>query len=145
LARAFCQLANQDHQTSVRAAACRRILAAAGAAPTLVAGEKRLCTALLRQWPGRCFAKNGAEGVYAVALAPDPARRRFPGALGLAIKCDDGSERGYQPVVVDLLQRLGALPAQLPPALQAFHALPVHNTQKLLVGTVHCVAPWPLP
>lgn len=145
LARAFCQLANQDGQGSVRAAACRRILAAAGAAPTLVAGEKRLCTALLRQWPGRCFAKNGAEGVYAVALAPDPARRRFPGALGLAIKCDDGSERGYQPVVVDLLQRLGALPAQLPPELQAFHALPVHNTQKILVGTAHCAAPWPLP
>lgn len=145
LAQAFCRLANPGDQGPVRTAACRRIVAAAAAAPTLVAGAGRFCTALLRQWPGECFAKNGAEGVYAVALAPDPDRRRWPGALGLAIKIDDGHERGYQPVVVDLLQRLGALPVELPPALAAFHRLPVWNTQKLQVGTVHAVVRWDLP
>ena len=144
LARAFCQLANPARLSAVRAHACRRILDAAGRAPALLAGEKRFCTTLLRQWPGACFAKNGAEGVYAVALAPDPARRRCPGALGVAIKTDDGSERGYQPVVVDLLQRLGALPAELPPALAAFHRQPVWNTQRRQVGTVHSVVPWEL-
>jgi L-asparaginase II len=99
----------------------------------------------LWQWPGRVFAKNGAEGVYAVALAPDPARARFPGALGLAIKIDDGSERGYQPVVVDLLQRLGALPTELPPPLRAFWRQSILNTQQKLVGEVASCARWELP
>jgi L-asparaginase II len=142
LARSFCRLANPTGLPPVRAAACRTILDAAGSAPELVAGEQRLCTALLRQWPGRCFAKNGAEGVYAVALLPDPQRPRWPGALGIAIKIDDGNERGYQPVLVDLLRWLGALPAQLPPALAAFHRPPLHNTQQKLVGAIECVWPW---
>lgn len=145
LARAFCRLANPAGLGAVRAAACRRILDAAGQVPALVAGERRLCTALLRQWPGRGFAKNGAEGVYAVAVAPDPARRPWPGALGIAVKVDDGSERGYQPVVVDLLQRLGVLPAVLPDALSAFGELPILNTQQRRVGEVRSVFPWPLP
>ncbi len=142
LARSFCRLANPDGLPPVRAAACRTILDATGRAPELVAGDQRFCTALLRQWPGRCFAKNGAEGVYAVALAPDPARPRWPGALGIAIKIDDGAERGYQPAIVDLLQWLGALPASLPPALARFHRQPVQNTQQKLVGAVECVLPW---
>ncbi len=142
LARAFANLANPASLPSVRASACRRILDAVGRAPALLAGEKRFCTALLRQWPGRVFAKNGAEGVYAVALAPDPARVRWPQALGIAVKVDDGAERGYQPVVVDLLRWLGALPDDLPPPLAAFHRMPIHNTQKLLVGEVACTHAW---
>jgi L-asparaginase II len=145
IARAFCSLANPDAAGPVRAAACRRILAAAGAAPALLAGERRLCTALLRQWPGRVFAKNGAEGLYAVALAPDPARGRFRGALGVVVKVDDGDERGYRGVVVDLLQRLGALPSPLPEALAAFHRVELRNTQQLVVGDVRPAVAWPLP
>ncbi len=144
LARSFANLANPDGHGAVRAGACRRILDAVGRAPELLAGDKRFCTALLRQWPGRVFAKNGAEGVYAVALAPDPARARFPQALGIAIKIDDGAERGYQPVVVDLLQQLGALSRELPPALAAFHRQTLRNTQKLVVGEVACVHGWGL-
>lgn len=144
LARAFSRLANPDGLPSVRAAACRRILAAAGRAPTLLAGERRFCTALVRTWPGRCFAKNGAEGVYAVALAPDPRRPRWPSGLGIAIKIDDGAERGYQPVVVELLRRLGAFAGdEVPPALQPFHRLPIDNTQGRRTGEVECVAEWP--
>lgn len=145
LALAFCRLANPAGLPAVRAAACRRILAAVGFAPALLAGERRLCTALLRQWPGRAFAKNGAEGVYAVALAPDPARPRWPGALGLAVKIDDGSERGYQPVVVDLLVRLGALPPALPKEVATFAPIAIDNTQHKHVGDVRCVQRWALP
>lgn len=145
LARAFARLVNPAAHAPVRARACQRILAAVGEAPVLLAGERRFCTALVRQWPGRAFAKNGAEGVYAVALAADPARVHWPGPLGIAIKIDDGAERGYQPVVVELLQRLGALPAVLPPALAAFAPLPIDNTQGRRVGEVRSQVPWPLP
>lgn len=143
LARAFARLANPVGQPPVRAAACRRILDAAGREPALVAGERRFCTALLRQWPGRAFAKNGAEGVYAVALAPDPSRARWPLGIGIAVKIDCGSERGYQPVVVDLLRHLGAFAGgEVPPALAAFHRQPIVNTQKRPTGDVHCTVDW---
>ncbi len=146
LARAFCRLANPVGLSPVRATACRTILDAAGRAPSLLAGERRFCTALLRAWPGRVFAKNGAEGVYAVALAPDPQRRRWPRAFGIAVKVDDGNERGYQPVIIDLLVRLGAFAGgQVPTAAAVFHRLAIHNTQQKLVGDVHCVWPWSLP
>jgi L-asparaginase II len=66
----------------------------------------------------------------------------LPGALAIAVKIDDGAERGYQPVVVDVLRWLGALPPELPPALAAFHVQPLHNTQRLHVGDVRCVFDW---
>jgi len=143
MARSFCRFANHDALSPVRAGSCRSILEAVGAAPVLLAGEQRLCTALVRQWPGRVFAKNGAEGVYVMALAPDPQRRRFPGALGIAVKADDGAERGYQPVVVDLLRWLGAFGGDaVPEPLQRFWRLPISNTQKRQVGEVHSVVAW---
>lgn len=143
LARAFCQLANPIGLAPVRSDACRAILEAVGQAPVLLAGEQRLCTALVRTFPGKSFAKNGAEGVYVLALAPDARRVRYPGALGIAIKADDGAERGYQPVVIDLLRWLGAFEGDVVPApLQRFERIAIGNTQKIQVGEVHCVAEW---
>ncbi|MEC8253686.1 MAG: asparaginase [Planctomycetota bacterium] len=143
MARAFCRFANHDRLSSVRSEACRTVFEAVGAAPALLAGEQRLCTALVRQWPGRAFAKNGAEGVYVMSLMPDPARDRLPGALGVAVKVDDGAERGYQPVVVDLLRWLGAFSSgEVPAPLQRFWRVPVANTQKQQVGEVRSVVDW---
>jgi L-asparaginase II len=142
LARAFASLADPDGLPLPRAAACRAIVAAAGREPLLFAGEHRLCTALLRALPGRILPKNGAEGVYALALPPDPARRACPAGVGIAVKVDDGGERGYQPVLLDLLLRLGALDPPLPPALAAFHVQPVVNTRGERVGEARCAVDW---
>ena len=143
LAAGFCSFANHERLGAVRSASCRTIFEAVGAAPELLAGEQRLCTALVRQWPGRAFAKNGAEGVYVMALQPDPRRVRFPGAIGIAVKADDGAERGYQPVVVDLLRWLDAFDGQEVPApLQRFWRVPISNTQKVAVGEVRAVVDW---
>ncbi len=118
---------------------------AAGRAPVLVAGERRLCTTLLRTWPGRVFAKNGAEGVYTLAIGPDVCRDRWPNGLGIAVKIDDGAERGYQPVVVDLLRALGLFGSDAVPApLERFHRIALHNSQQRLVGDVHTVMEWGL-
>jgi L-asparaginase II len=142
LARAFARLANPVGLPAVRAAACQRILAAAGAEPVLLAGERRLCTALVRSAPGRLFAKNGAEGVYALALAPDPARRPCPGGVGIAVKVDDGNSRGYEPLVVDLLAHLGCFPGGVPAPLQEFWRQPLRNTRGELVGEARCAVEW---
>jgi L-asparaginase II len=143
LARAFGRLANPERLAPVRAAACRRILAAVGHEPVLLAGEQRLCTALVRTRPGAVFAKNGAEGVYAVALSPDPSRR-WPGALGVAVKVDDGQTRAYQPVVIDLLRWLGVFgDGALPEAFAPFWRPLVYDTRKQVVGDASCVVSWP--
>lgn len=142
LARAFARLANPSDLGSVRRAACERIHEAVRREPSLVAGQQRLCTALLKSVPAVRFAKNGAEGVYAVALAPDPSRVRCPHAIGIAVKIGDGSDRGYLPVVVDLLLHLGALPHTVPAPLVPFHVQTVKNTRDQEVGFVRCVHPW---
>lgn len=108
----------------------------------MLAGQGRLCTALLRHAPAVVFPKNGAEGVYAVALGPDPARVRCPQAVGIAVKCADGADRGYFPVVVDLLRHLGALPDGVPNALAEFHAARVRNTRDEEVGEIRCAVAW---
>ncbi len=149
LARAFCNLANPAQLDPVRAAACRTVQAAIAEAPFFLEGDAGLCTALVKALPGRCVPKNGAEGVYAVALAPDPARTRFPGALGVAVKIDDGAQRGYQAVVVETLRWLGAFgegsrsDGAVPQPLAVFHRPPIDNTQRRRVGEVRCTAEWP--
>ena len=135
LAKAFFRVANPDRLSSVRSAGCRMLMDAVNLEPVTLAGEGRLCTALLRSTPGRFYPKNGAEGVYAIGVCGSDGE-----GLGIAIKVSCGHERGYIPVVVDLLQRLGVWD-EVPPTLADFHEMPVYNTQKLLVGAVRSVLP----
>jgi L-asparaginase II len=101
MARGFARLGAPDRLPAPVAAACRRIADAIRAHPEMVAGRKRFDTDLLRTAAGRVVCKSGAEAVQAVAV---PSRR-----LAFAVKCDDGADRGYRPVVVELLRRLGVL------------------------------------
>ena len=142
LARGFARLANPSGLGPVRSAACERIHQAVRAEPAMLAGQQRLCTALLKSVPSLRFAKNGAEGVYAVALGPDPARAHCPEAVGIAVKIGDGSDRGYFPVVVDVLRHLGAFVNGVPNALQSFHVQKIVNTRDQQVGEVRCAQSW---
>ena len=131
LARAFCRLMNPSGQGAVREAACAVIRSAIDAAPVHLAGEGRLGTLLVRSAPGRVVPKNGAEGIYAVAGVG------LRGAFGLAVKVRDGAERGYFPVVVAALERLGLWPdGTVPEALRAFACVPILNTNRERVGEV---------
>ncbi len=65
--------------------------------PELVGGTDRDATRLMSGLPG-LLAKDGAEGVYAVALGSGAA---------VAIKIDDGAARARTPVLVRELRRLG--------------------------------------
>ena len=127
LARGFGRLATPTSGPPGRSAASRAMLEAVTAFPRIFSGAGRLEEALLTALPGKIFPKNGAEGIYAIGLAGT--------GLGIAIKVDDGNERGYFPVVVALLQRLGVF-GEVPPSLERFRRLPILNTQKLVVGHV---------
>ena len=79
-----------------RAAAARRIRAAAAAHPFMVAGTGRFDTELMATLSTRAFVKTGAEGVHCGAL-PELG-------LGFAIKCDDGAGRAAQVITAALVR-----------------------------------------
>lgn len=130
LARGFANLTNPRGQSAVRTQACETLLTAISAHPEVLAGEGRICTALIRELPGAIYTKNGAEGVYAFGL---PGR-----GIGGAIKIEDGQQRGYFPVVIEILRALGLFPDGIPASLRAFQQVPVRNTLKAPVGEVRC-------
>ncbi|MBK5307566.1 MAG: asparaginase [Frankiaceae bacterium] len=87
LARAFAALVRDQ----------RRVADAMRAHPHLVGGTGRDVTRLMQGVPG-LVAKDGAEGVYAVALADGSS---------VALKVEDGAWRARPPILVAALRRLG--------------------------------------
>lgn len=81
--------------------------------PDVVGGPGRDVTRLLAGVPG-IVAKDGAEGVYAAALADGAA---------CAVKIDDGAARARMPVMVSLLRALGCGE----PALERLATVPVRG------------------
>ena len=75
----------------------RLVADAMRAHPWLVAGTGREDTDLMGAVPG-LLVKGGADGVHVAAL---------PGAGAVALKLDDGGERGRTPALAAGLQRLG--------------------------------------
>src|SRR5438552_2776955 len=66
--------------------------------PNLIAGSGRLCTELMRAWPGEVLAKIGAEGIYSAAL---PRR-----GWGIALKVEDGDMRASGIALLAVLRQL---------------------------------------
>jgi L-asparaginase II len=102
----------------------RRAADAMRAHPEYVGGTGRDVTALMMGVPG-LLAKDGAEGVYAVAL--DDGR-------AVALKVDDGGKRARQPVMVAALRRLGLTA----PVLDELATMPILGGGKR-VGAVQAV------
>jgi len=127
LATAFARVTNPAGLEASRRAACEQIVAAVRAHPVLLGGSsKRLCTDLVRVTRGRLFPKIGAEGVYAVGLPGEDA--------ALAVKMDDGGQRGLHAVVVAVLERLGHLSRDEAHALAAWRSPILRNWAGTAVG-----------
>jgi L-asparaginase II len=114
IARSIARLVAPDGLPPALRAAATRVRDAMLAHPEMVAGEGRFDTDLMRAGNGRVLAKAGAEGVH-VAAVPDRG-------LALAVKVDDGSDRGYRAVVIEELARLGAISADDAGSLRKKHA-----------------------
>jgi L-asparaginase II len=96
--------------------------------PGMVAGEGRLCTALMRQARGRLFAKVGAEGVYCVGV---------PGAeLGIALKVEDGATRAVAPAILAVLRELDLISEDDFGALHSFAYAALLNSRGEPVGEI---------
>jgi len=111
------------------AAALGRVADAMGRHPEMVAGPGRFTTALAAATGGRLIGKEGAEGVYGVAI-------RGPVALGLAVKLADGGERARDTVVLELLGQLGALSGAEKAALAPYYRPVLRNHRGLAIGEI---------
>ncbi len=98
LAHGFAKMTTGTGLGPECAKAARRLVDACMAEPWHVAGTNRACTEIMQTAPGRVFAKYGAEGVFALAIPEQ--------GLGIAIKCDDGSERGVIAMANAVLAKL---------------------------------------
>jgi L-asparaginase II len=87
----------------------RSVADAMRAHPWHVAGTGREDTDLMRAVPG-LLVKGGADGVHVAAL---------PGAGAVALKLDDGGDRGRTPALCAGLRRLGVPAEVLSPWLLA--------------------------
>ncbi|HYN63333.1 MAG TPA: asparaginase [Candidatus Limnocylindrales bacterium] len=129
LALAFARLADPSGVADATLrSALERIRDAMMAHPELVGGERRqLDTAVMRAAPSRLVSKGGAEGVQAVGLLAG-GHGRGRGALGLAIKVEDGdaARRARSVSMISALAQLGALDeATIGERLAAFAAPPI--------------------
>jgi len=103
--------------------------------PELVAGSGRFCTALMQSFAGGLIGKVGADGCYAVGLRAERTAHlpMVTGALGIAIKVEDGNGAVVAPIVCEVLRQLRV---PVPEALQAFYAPVLRNTVGVAVGHI---------
>jgi len=113
------------------AAAAERILEAMARAPEMVAGPGRFTTRLAEVTGGRVVGKEGAEGLYCLAV-------RGPAALGVAFKIADGSDRARDGVAMELLRQIGSLSGEEFDVLdsEGFYRSEVRNHRDLRVGRI---------
>jgi len=98
VARAFSRLVRAPEGTAEQ-----RVAAAIRRHPRFVGGTRRDVTALMEAVPG-LLAKDGAEAVYAAALADGTA---------VAVKIADGGDRARPVVMAEALRVAGVDPARL--------------------------------
>lgn len=126
-AKAMAFFANAQEGKSARDTAAVRLRNAMMAHPALVAGEGRSCTELMREMKGKAAIKTGADGVY-FAILPEKG-------LGIALKIQDGANRGSEGAMAALLARYGVLDPESPAARKRINA-PILNRRNFDCGIV---------
>lgn len=119
------------------------VIEAMTAFPYFVAGAWSMTTPLIEAYDGAIIAKEGAEGLYAIAVAPnlastltDRLKLADDVAIGIVLKIDDGSmTRGRNPVILKTLDILG-FDVAAKPELQRYREWPLRNVVGTLVGEV---------
>lgn len=137
LALSFARLVNPITEDPMLTQAARRIVTAMIKHPEMVGGtRRRFDTELLRAAHGKLVCKIGAEAVYCVGVLPSEL---FPRGAGIAIKMEDGANRGLGPSVVETLRQLGVLDEAEVERLATYHRPIVENRRGLKVGEARAV------
>lgn len=119
MARLYQRLASAEASSAL--AGARDLMLAD---PRTVGGPRRLDTRIMEQNPGRCVAKEGADGLLGIGILPGP---RFPRGMGIVLK----TAPGYQPALAALaiapvLRAFGlAMEAEVPKGQAIEYAFPL--------------------
>ncbi len=138
LADAADAVAARPAAAEPRVAALARLYHAMTRHPELVAGEGRFCTGLMQAFDGALVGKLGADGCYGVGIRAGDATRRLgaAGAIGFAVKVEDGNVGVLAMIVCEVLARLEIGTAEQRDALASFHRPPMRNTRGVETGRV---------
>jgi len=131
LATAYARLlapAALEGESGGSAAARARIVRAMTGSPFFVSGTGQFTTRLLEAGGGRWIGKEGAEGVYAMAIRGDAP-------LGIAFKVDDGGSRARFAIACDLLRQAGAW-TEAPGGIAGDVRPPIRNVRGTVVGEI---------
>ena len=129
-ARGFALFSGGGELPAGRTAACARVRVGIAAAPRLIAGDRRLCTALAAGFGERISAKIGAEGVYACGF--------HDFGLGAMVKARDGNARAAEAAIAALIHALGY---DLPPEVSELALPRLRNWAGDEVGEITVGAP----
>lgn len=125
----YATLANPEILSTLKKKeAIQRIWRAMTTAPEMVGGTNRFDTDLMRAFNGRILAKAGAEGVQCIA-------DRETG-IGIAIKVEDGNERGTYVTAMEVLRQLQIGNEEIYHQLEKYVHAPVLNARKEKIGII---------
>jgi L-asparaginase II len=116
LGLAMARMADPADLSPERQNAVERVRKGCATAPFMVAGTGRFCTAIMEECGEDALVKVGAEGVYCAAFPKQ--------GLGVALKVDDGAQRGAEVAMGALLRRHGVIDDARAEKLKA-HLTPV--------------------
>lgn len=114
-----------------RRKALKTIADAMSAAPFFVAGTQHLDTVLMEATKGRIIAKHGTEAVYCVSIRDK--------GIGIALKIEDGQDRGVGPVIIETMKRLGYLQEDELERLKDHKTVQITNRHNEVVGSIKAV------
>jgi len=106
----------------------RRIWKAMTTAPEMVGGTNRFDSDLMKAFNGRVIAKAGAEGVQCIG------DREL--GIGIAIKIEDGNERGTFVAAMEVLKQLGIGNEKIYKNLAPYVHASVLNARKEKIGVI---------
>ncbi|MDW7651773.1 MAG: asparaginase [Bacillota bacterium] len=128
MAIAYAHLSRPNLCPEPRKTALGTIASAMVKHPFMVAGSKRLDTDLMEATQGRILAKLGAEGIYCVSVMEE--------GIGIALKIEDGNSRAIDPVIIEVLNRMGFLSPDELAALRSRQEGKIRNNRKETVGII---------
>jgi L-asparaginase II len=128
---AFSRLLTGDGVDAAYVAAANRLTAAMTAHPRMVSGASGFDTALMRAGAGNIVCKGGAEAFQGVAVRSS--------GVGIAGKISDGNARALPPVMLRVLDALGATDSDADDALRSFRRPVVLSAAGEPVGEIEPV------
>ncbi|KAI2612327.1 thermolabile L-asparaginase [Hypoxylon fragiforme] len=122
--------------SSPRTQAMARIYRAIAAHPENIGGSNRFCTELIAAHGGALIGKAGGDGCYAIGVRASEDTRRLgaQGAIGIALKIEDGNFGAMEATAAELLEQLGIGTPEARGRLEGFRRGEIKNSRGVVTG-----------